>query len=127
MTFDDLNDPRYVALETFRKNGQGVITPIWAIEREGKLYMGTDGDSGKVKRIRNNKRVRICESDSRGNPKSDWIDAEARILDSSEDEERIRKALSAKYGWQYHFFNILSKVTQRGGIGVALEISEPEG
>ena len=62
---------KYLSLETFRKNGEGVRTPIWfAAEKDGGaavLYIYTIADTGKVKRIRNNPRVRIAPCDMRGN------------------------------------------------------------
>ncbi len=48
-------------------NGTGVVTPVW-----GKLYVWTGADSWKVKRIRNNGRVRLVPSDARGNPEGEW-------------------------------------------------------
>ena len=101
MILTDLGDPNYIALETFRKNGQGVITPVWVVEKNGKLYVWTDGDSWKAKRIRNNKQVRVCKSDARGNPQSDWIEAEARILDDPENIEQGALWMASKYGLQF--------------------------
>ncbi len=49
-TFDHQS---YLNLETFRKNGSGVKTPVWFVEDCGVLYLRTDAASGKVKRIRN--------------------------------------------------------------------------
>ncbi len=90
MDFKAIGNPTYIALETFRKSGEGVITPVWAVAEDGKLYVWTIGDSGKVKRIRNSGRVRIAVSDSRGTPKSDWVEATARVLDTPADEEKQR-------------------------------------
>ena len=42
MTLHDLGNPTYIALETFRKNGQGVNTPVWAVEENDKLYGFSD-------------------------------------------------------------------------------------
>jgi PPOX class probable F420-dependent enzyme len=44
---------QYLNLETFRKNGDGVKTPIWFVQAGEKLYVRTGGESGKVKRIHN--------------------------------------------------------------------------
>jgi len=65
---------KYLCLETFRKNGQGVRTPVWFAasgpispdSSEVILYVYTTGNSGKVKRIRNNPRVRIAPCNMRG-------------------------------------------------------------
>jgi PPOX class probable F420-dependent enzyme len=100
MKFADLADVEFIALETFRKNGEGVITPVWIVGEGDKLYVSTDGNSWKVKRIRNNKRVRICKSDARGKPESDWVEAQARILDAREDREKQWERISTKYAAQ---------------------------
>jgi len=75
---------KYLSLETFRKSGEGVRTPVWfATEEKGGapvLYIYTIGNTGKVKRIRNNPRVRIAPCDMRGNVSGEWIEARAEIL-----------------------------------------------
>lgn len=70
MQFGEIGNPTYIALETFRKSGEGVVTPVWVTAEGDKLYVWTVGDSGKVKRIRNNGRVRIADGDAHA-PKSD--------------------------------------------------------
>ena len=55
--FAGFNTHKYLSLETFKKSGEGVRTPIWfaADPRVGldssaaKLYVYTIGDTGKVK------------------------------------------------------------------------------
>jgi len=123
MEFKDIGNPTYIALETFRKSGEGVITPVWVTADGGKLYVWTVGDSGKVKRIRNNGRVRIAASDARGNPKSEWVEAQARVLDSQSEEETQRNRLAAKYGWQFHLFTLMGRFSRDKARHVALEIA----
>lgn len=123
MEFKEIGNPTYIALETFRKSGEGVITPVWVTADGDKLYVWTIGDSGKVKRIRNNGRVRIAVSDARGNPKSDWVEAQARVLDSQADEEKQCQRLVDKYGWQFHMFNLMGRFSRNKAGHVALEIS----
>ncbi len=41
----------YLNLETFRKNGSGVKTPVWFVEDGGLLFVRTDASSGKVDRL----------------------------------------------------------------------------
>ena len=67
MGFAAFAGQRYLNLETFKKSGQGVKTPVWfAAEpsvkldsNDAKLYVYTIGVSGKVKRIRNNARTSL--------------------------------------------------------------------
>jgi uncharacterized protein len=86
----------YLSIETFRKNGQGVKTPVWFVLHGGIFYVYTEADSGKVKRIRNNSRVRLAVCDMRGNVKGSWIDATATLVDG--DEQRAAdRLLDQKY------------------------------
>jgi PPOX class probable F420-dependent enzyme len=124
MEFAELGNAKYIALETFRSSGEGVITPVWVTPEDGKLYVWTVDGSWKVKRIRNNSHVRIAASDSRGNPQSDWVDGEAVILDSPEDEARQRERLAKKYGLQYRMFGLMFKLRRDKQPHVAIEIGE---
>ena len=91
---------KYLSLETFRKNGEGVRTPIWFAAEEDAaaavLYIYTIADTGKVKRIRNNPRVRIAPCDVRGKVTGDWVAGRVEIL-SGDAAARGTRALNRKY------------------------------
>lgn len=108
MSLTQLGKANYVALETFRKNGTGVITPVWVISKNEKLLARTDRNSWKVKRIRNNSRVRVAESDGRGNPTGAWHEAKARIVDNPAEETRIRKQMAQKYKLMYYLIALMT-------------------
>jgi uncharacterized protein len=73
------SNQKCINLETYRKNGQAVQTPVWLVVEGDVIYIRTDKNSGKIKRTRNNPHVRITPSSARGQPKGEWIDGEARI------------------------------------------------
>jgi uncharacterized protein len=95
---------KYINLETYRKSGQGVRTPVWFVEMingDGSvLYVRTSDDTGKYKRVRNNPSVQIAPCNMRGSVKGNWVKGEARIAD---EEEKIKafKMLEKKYGIIY--------------------------
>jgi hypothetical protein len=60
------NGQQFLNLETRRKSGVKVQSPVWFVEDDGVLYIRTQSNSGKVKRIRNNARVRVAACDARG-------------------------------------------------------------
>jgi PPOX class probable F420-dependent enzyme len=124
MKFQEIGNPTYIALETFRKSGEGVVTPVWVTAENGKLYVWTLANSGKAKRIRNNGRVRIAISDARGNPKSEWVEARARVLSDPAEDQKQRKRLAKKYGWQFHLFNLMGRFSRNQADHVVLEITE---
>lgn len=98
--FDALAKARYVNLETFRKNGTGVQTPVWAAPDGDELVIFTNGDSYKVKRLRRNSAVRIAECNVRGGLKGPWHDGTARLVQDEAGKQSVLRALRKKYGWQ---------------------------
>lgn len=108
--FEELGDEKYISLETFKKNGQGVKTPVWFVLHNGAFYVYTEADSWKVKRIRNNSRVRVAKCDIRGNVKGEFIDATASLI---EGDERMMadKLLDQKYFLKI-IFNVLTKINR---------------
>lgn len=104
MAFTEFAGQRYLNLETFRKSGQGVKTPVWfAAEpslkldsNEAKLYVYTIGVSGKVKRIRNNPCVNVAPCDMRGRLRGKWVPARVEILAGSEAQHGMQ-LLNKKY------------------------------
>jgi PPOX class probable F420-dependent enzyme len=98
--FDDLAGARYVNLETFRKNGTGVQTPVWTAPDGDELVIFTNGDSYKVKRLRRNPRIRIAKCNVRGALKGPWHDGTARLVEDESPKQSALRALRKKYGWQ---------------------------
>jgi PPOX class probable F420-dependent enzyme len=104
MGFEAFAEQKYLNLETFKKSGEGVKTPVWfAAEPSAnlgssgaKLYMYTIGVSGKVRRVRNNPRVKIAPCDMRGKVLGDWVEARAEIV-TGEEAARGTQLLNKKY------------------------------
>jgi PPOX class probable F420-dependent enzyme len=65
-TLAQFDGQNYISLETFKKSGEGVKTPVWFVAYRDALYVYTEADSWKVKRIRNNSRVRVAVCNVRG-------------------------------------------------------------
>ncbi|MBZ5527165.1 MAG: PPOX class F420-dependent oxidoreductase [Acidobacteriia bacterium] len=118
--FEAFAGARYINLETVRKNGAVVRTPVWfaaSPDEPGKLYTYTMASAGKVKRIRNNSQVRIAPCDLRGNLRGDWIPARAEIA-SPESAARCSRLLNRKYfpvRLLMNFFALISG-SKRAGI-----------
>jgi PPOX class probable F420-dependent enzyme len=54
---------RYLNLESFKRDGTPVQTPVWFAEDQGVLYIYTLVKAGKVKRIRRHPRIRLAPKD----------------------------------------------------------------
>jgi PPOX class probable F420-dependent enzyme len=117
-----LDRQRYLNLATFRRNGRAVETPVWFALREGRLYVFTDGTSGKVKRLRANPRIRIAPCDVRGKLKGDWGEGEGRIIDEPAAVEAAYAVLRRKYGLQMRVTDFFSRLAGRISRRAILEL-----
>lgn len=92
-----LADHKYINLETYKKNGQVVQTPVWFVIDNDQIFVTTRPDTGKVKRIRNNDTVKIMPCGMRGEPKGEWIEGTARFANESESKN-AGNLRNKKYG-----------------------------
>ena len=111
---------KYLNLETFRKTGVGVRTPVWFAREKDIFYIYTLPDMGKTKRIRNNPKVRIAPCDMRGNLRGAWVDARARICDGTESAHG-QELLRRKYGWMKIVGDFFSRLRGRTQIVIAID------
>ena len=107
-----LDAEQYINLETFKKDGTGVKTPVWAAALDGKLVVMTDGTSYKVKRLRNNPKLRAAACDARGNVRGPWYEGTASFLDEA-GALRADAALARKYGLTYRVLGVFSGIAGR--------------
>jgi len=114
---------KHISLETYRKTGDPVRTPVWFIEENGELFVRTDSSTGKIKRIRNNSRVRIAPCNARGTVKGRWVDGEARMIEP-ESSEHVFSLLKKKYGMSYKIIRFVQRFSRSKAhpIGLAIRI-----
>jgi uncharacterized protein len=105
--FDNQN---YLNIETFRKNGQGVKTPVWFVKEEDAIFIRTSANSGKVKRLHNNPQARIAPCKMDGTPLDDWITAVGQEVTDPETGKRVDQLLGKKYGLQKSLFAWASRI-----------------
>jgi PPOX class probable F420-dependent enzyme len=112
---------KYLSLETFKKNGQGVKTPVWFVLHNDSFYAYTEANSWKVKRIRNNPRVRVAVCNMRGNVKGPWLDGTASLV---EGDERLAadKLLDRKYFLKV-IFNLLVRINRHQRAMVKIKVA----
>lgn len=100
---------KYLSLETYRKTGIPVRTPVWFARDDrdpATLFLYTEINAGKVKRIRNNPSVKIAPCTMRGTVKGEWLPATARLV-GGEEATRGHALLNRKY-WPKRLVGFLS-------------------
>lgn len=93
-----LKDRQFCLLTTFKKNGEGVSSPMWFCLDGEKVYMTTRGQSWKVKRLKRNPRVKIGWSNGSGSTHGKLFSAMATVVEDPEEIEMAQLKLNKKYG-----------------------------
>jgi hypothetical protein len=88
---------QYVLLSSFRKDGSAVGVPVWAAEQSGRLFVWTEADSFKVKRVRRNPEVTIQPCTHGADPRGVAVRGRAELLDDA-GTAHVRELLARKYG-----------------------------
>jgi PPOX class probable F420-dependent enzyme len=121
-----LADEQYIDLESFKRDGGGVRTPVWCAPLDSTIVVFTAGDSFKVKRVRRNPKVRIRACNVRGDGRGPAINGRCIIVDDPAHEARAYEALTRKYGWQMRLLDLVSWIGGRIGGRVVLAITLDE-
>jgi PPOX class probable F420-dependent enzyme len=119
-TLNQFFKKQYLNLETFRKTGAGVRTPVWFSQEDETFYVITMAGSGKVKRIHNNGRVNIAPCKMDGTPTGTWIPANAMEITDTETIKKVNILLDKKYGLLKKLFGLGSD--RRGRHDIVLKI-----
>lgn len=88
---------KYINLETYKKNGQPISTPVWFVIENNLIFIVTRSSTGKIKRLKNNPSVRIMPCGFRGESKGKWVGGIAEFMNSNESA-RIVNLRNKKYG-----------------------------
>jgi PPOX class probable F420-dependent enzyme len=116
---------KYINLETYTKSGQAVHTPVWFVQDNGVIYVRTDKNSGKVKRVRNNPHARMVPCNIRGRPKGQWIDGTIQVANDYESQH-ASQLLNQKYGLRGKMFGIMYKLRKIEFVVLSIHYSADE-
>ena len=104
----DFKDKKYILLETYKKDNTAVQTPVWFVMLDETIHVVTREDTGKVKRLQNNKSVRIALCTFNGRITGKWVSGTAKFVtyEKSNDAIDLRKK---KYGFLESVARLVSK------------------
>jgi hypothetical protein len=95
----EFKDQPYLNLETYRRSGEALRTPVWFVRHADRLYIRTVAGSGKVKRVRHEPRVRVALCQVNGDLTGEWAEAWAReVPGDAALEALVDRLLDEKYG-----------------------------
>lgn len=105
---DEISNEKYINLETYKKDGTPIRTPVWFVTENNKMYVITRESTGKVKRLKNNPKTRFAVCGFKGEIKGEWIDATAKTVQGDEAERAV-KLRKSKYGFKALLAGFMTK------------------
>ncbi len=109
---ESLQGENYINLGTFKRNGDGVKTPVWFAHDGDHLVIFTNVNSWKVKRLRRDDRVRLAACGVRGAVHGTWFDGRCHRLEGA-DAQQAHRLLTRKYWVLMPIGNVAVAVTGR--------------
>jgi uncharacterized protein len=115
-----LSKHQYINLETYRKDGKAVTTPVWFTIDDNKIFVVTGSKTGKVKRLKSNPKVRVVPSGLRGQPKGEWLTGNAVFADSVQLQHALSLRIK-KYGLKARLSRLFSR-TKGDLVGIIISL-----
>ena len=116
-----LETGNYINLLTYKKNGEPVLTPVWFIFEDKKIFIRTSDKSGKLKRIKNNDNVKFALCDIRGKIKGEWHNGLAKL---EANNKWVFPKINKKYGFFAYLLNLLYKIKKLNIIILSIELRD---
>ena len=112
---EQFHDQKYINLETYKKDGTPVRTPVWFVIDKDLIYVITRDSTGKLKRLKNNQDVRIVSCSFKGEPKNEWVKGKTEMITGEEADKAI-KLRKKKYGMSDRLIGLFT--SQKGNLVV---------
>jgi len=117
---NQLSKARFISLETYKRGGEAVRTPVWFVEESGLIYFHSPAKSWKVKRLQRNPAVRLAPCARFGRIEGDWLKGKATRIDGDADTKRIVKLVNSKQGLVDRIIGFFEK-KNRAAFSIILE------
>ena len=105
---EEIDSEKCISIETYRKNNEPVKTPVWFVIKNNLIYVLTRNKTGKIKRLRNNQKVKIATCSYKGKIIGNWREGTATIL-TDEQTKEVAKWRNKKYGFMAKVAQFFSK------------------
>ncbi|MEE6177298.1 PPOX class F420-dependent oxidoreductase [Mycobacterium sp. 050134] len=111
-----LGGARFVSLTTFKRDGNGVASPMWVVRDGDLLWFWTPAEALKVKRIRRDTRVSLAPCGRTGKVRDGQTvaDGTAEVVTAPREVARIESLIKRKYGLEFRLVTLIETIAARG-------------
>jgi PPOX class probable F420-dependent enzyme len=107
--FSSLGGHKHCLVVTYRKDGRPVAQPVWPGYDGDRVYIWTEIQAYKAKRLRNNPLALIAPCSFRGKPLGPPIAARGRILETEAERRHAESVIRSQWGWKRKMFERTSR------------------
>ena len=107
--FSQLHGHKHCLVVTYRKDGRPIAQPVWPGYDGERVYIWTEIEASKAKRLRRNPAALIAPCSFRGKPLGPPIAARGRVLESVAERRRADDVIRSQWGWKRKAFERASR------------------
>jgi PPOX class probable F420-dependent enzyme len=100
---------KYVLLVTYKRDGTAIPAPVWLAREDDRVFVWTEINAFKAKRLRNDPRALLAPCTARGVPLGDPIAAVGRVLTDEREREHAAAVIRRSWGPARRFFERMSR------------------
>jgi PPOX class probable F420-dependent enzyme len=102
--FERLSSHDHCLVVSYKRDGNPVAQPVWPGYEGDKVFIWTEVEAYKAKRIRRNPETLIAPCNFRGKPLGNPIAARGRILETEAERQHAEQTIKSQWGWKRKAF-----------------------
>jgi PPOX class probable F420-dependent enzyme len=107
--FEALAGHTHALLVTYKRDGSAVPTPVWFARDGDRVFVWTETNAYKAKRVRRDPRALLAPCGPTGSPVGPPIAARGRVLTDESERRRAGAAIRSQWGLGRRLFELLSR------------------
>lgn len=107
--FSALDGHRHMLLVTWKKNGDAVPSPVWFAREDERLFVWTEINAYKAKRLRRTPQALVAPCSPTGVPLGEPIAARGRVLETEAERNVAAQAIRRDWNLAQRIFERFSR------------------
>jgi PPOX class probable F420-dependent enzyme len=106
--FEVLDGHSHCLLVTYKRDGGAVPAPVWFAREGSRLYVWTEVNAYKAKRVRRDPRALIAPCGPTGKPLGDPVAARGRVLETDAERAHAARLIESQWTWWQRVFRAMA-------------------
>ena len=106
--FEVLDGHAHCLLVTYKRDGSAVPAPVWFAREGSRLYVWTEVNAYKAKRLRRDPRALVAPCGPTGKPLGDPVAAHGRVLETEAERAHAAQVIASQWSWWQRAFRAVA-------------------